>query len=224
MPDASELFRFFDRHASFHVTEGRRLPHWSQEGTVIFITWRAWDSMPRHVLEAWQAERAAWLHQRGIDPNADNMHGQMEKLPYAVRREYQRLLFSRWEGCLDTCFGACVLRRPELAHVVAESLRYFDGDRYLLIDFVVMPNHVHVLAAFPSEEGMRKQCASWKHYTAVRLDQALGVQGKFWASDSYDHLVRGADQFDGLRRYIAENPRRAKLQPGQFIHYSRESL
>jgi type I restriction enzyme R subunit len=114
-----------------------------------------------------------------------------------------------------------VLRSVELAKIVAESLRHFDDDRYLLFDFVVMPNHVHVLAAFSDEDAMLEQCESWKHYTATRINRRLTQHGHFWQQDGFDHHVRNENQFDGLRRYIAENPQKARLREGEYKHYSR---
>ena len=85
-----------------------------------------------------------------------------------------------------------------------------------------MPNHVHVLAAFPDEESMLKQCESWKHFTAMQINRQLGRKGRFWQQDGFDHLVRSERQFEHLRRYIAENPTRAGLQPGEYLHESKE--
>jgi putative transposase len=115
-----------------------------------------------------------------------------------------------------------VLRRPELSAIVAESLLKFDGERYELTDFVVMPNHVHVLAAFPDEDSMLRQCDSWKHFTGREIHRTLGRRGKFWQQDGFDHLVRSIEQFTHLRRYIAENPRKARLRPDEYRHYSKE--
>jgi type I restriction enzyme R subunit len=187
-----------------------------------FITWRTWDSMPRQVVEAWLAEREAWLVRHGVDPRADDWRLLVNRLPVAERREFHAQLYSRWEESLDECRGACVLRQTELGRVVADSVRHFDNDRYLLSAFVVMPNHVHVLAAFTDAEKMLKQCVSWKHYTAVRINKALGRRGRFWEVDDFDHLVRSPEQFAFLREYIAENPRRARLRPGEYVHYSRD--
>jgi type I restriction enzyme R subunit len=142
----------------------------------------------------------------------------------AVRQEFHRMFSARWEESLDECRGTCPLRRPELAGVVVDSLRFFDGDRYFLTDFVVMPNHVHVLAAFLSPEQMLKQCASWKHYTAVQINRALGRRGHFWEDDAFDHLVRRPEQFEYLRKYVADNPRRAGLRSDDFVHYTRVNL
>jgi len=113
------------------------------------------------------------------------------------------------------------LSKPELAEVVANSLMKFDGDRYLLTDFVIMPNHVHLLAAFPDEESMLSQCEAWKHFTATQINRALGTKGRFWQQDGFDHLVRSEEQFLTLRRYIEENPVHAKLSSGEFIHYAK---
>jgi putative transposase len=88
---------------------------------------------------------------------------------------------------------------------VADSLHHFDGDRYYLSDYVVMPNHVHLLAAFPSEDAMLGQCESWKHYMARQINAIVHQQGRFWQQDVFDHLVRSAEEFHHLRKYIAEN-------------------
>jgi len=84
-----------------------------------------------------------------------------------------------------------------------------------------MPNHVHLLAAFRDEEGMLAQRESWKHYTAVRINRILGRKDRFWEQDGFDHLVRSEDGFDHYRRYIADNPGKAQLRPGEFLHFSK---
>ncbi|HEX3313248.1 MAG TPA: transposase [Gemmataceae bacterium] len=116
---------------------------------------------------------------------------------------------------------ACALKQPNLAKIVGESLLHFDGDRYVMPDFVVMPNHVHLLAQFATADGMKAQCKSWKHYMAVHINRAIGAFDTFWQSESFDFLVRTPEQFEAIRRYIEENPVRAKLRAGEFLHYRR---
>jgi type I restriction enzyme R subunit len=212
--------QIFDPKQDVLVVEGR-LPHWSQAGTLAFITWRTWDSIPAPVLNRWLAERCEFLSRHGIDPHARDWPRRLERLPFDVREEFRRTLADRWNRSLDECHGACVLRRPELAKIVADSLIHFDGDRYELTDYVVMPNHVHLIAAFYDEESLLAQCDSWKHFTATRINRALRRSGRFWQQDGFDHLIRSLEQFDSLRRYIAENPERARLRPGEFAHYSK---
>ncbi|HEV8061780.1 MAG TPA: transposase [Gemmataceae bacterium] len=108
-----------------------------------------------------------------------------------------------------------------MAEIVARSLHHFDGARYLLLDFVIMPNHVHLLAAFPDEQGMLNQCESWKHYTATQINRRLKRKDRLWQQDAFDHLVRSEAQLQYLRKYIADNPARARLKPGEFVHFSK---
>jgi type I restriction enzyme R subunit len=213
----------FDPKAEYGVVE-RKLPHWSQAATICFITWRTQDSIPRPVLNRWHAHRDDWLRRHGVDPNAADWKAQLMKLDRPLPSEFLRIFSERWHSQLDACHGACVLRRPELAQIVEESLKKFDGERYELTDFVVMPNHVHMLAAFASEEGMLDQCEGWKHFQAVQINRQIGGSGRFWQQDGFDHLVRSVEEFEGLRRYIAANPVKARLRPGEFLHYSKTLL
>jgi putative transposase len=209
----------FDPTQEYTVIE-RRLPHWSQAGTIAFITWRTWDSMPQKVIRQWQAERSEWLRKQGINASHPGWEVQLRRLDAKLVRDLRRFLSERWNDHLDQCHGACVLGRPELAKVVAESLRRFDGDRYELTDFVVMPNHVHLLVVFPDDATQLKQCAAWKHYTAAKINKHLDRMGRFWQQDAFDHLVRSAEQFQYLRQYVMENPKKANLQPGEYELYS----
>jgi putative transposase len=211
----------FDPKQDFAVVQ-RRLPHWSQAGTVAFVTWRTWDSIPENVYRAWVAEGKAWLIRHGVNPKRDDWEARLNRLGPTAVNEYRMLVSDRWNDSLDGCHGACVLKRPELAQIVADSLASFDGDRYELTDYVVMPNHVHLLAAFPDEDSMLPQCKSWKTFTATCLNRALGRSGRFWQQDGFDHLVRSLEQFEFYRRYIADNPGRAGLKGGEYLHWTRE--
>jgi putative transposase len=211
--------QFFDREQAVSIV-CKRLPHWSQAGTVAFITWRTADSMPPSVVARWVEERSALLGQFGIAEDAD-WHDQLEALPIGERQKLQWSIFENWDNYLDRSAGDCVLERPELSQIVADSLQHFDEDRYLLTDFVVMPNHVHLLAAFADDDAMLAQCASWKRFTARQINEALGRKGELWQTDGFDHLVRSPEQFERFRRYIADNPKRANLRPGSYRLYSK---
>jgi type I restriction enzyme R subunit len=209
----------FDPSEDFSVVL-RQLPHWSQAGTISFMTWRTWDSIPQTVLEEWIVDRNKWLLCHGISPDED-WHKRIERLSPSLRREFHRRISDRWNDALDSCFGECVLRLPTLSQIVANSLLHFDEERCRLTDFVIMPNHIHLLAAFPNEESMLTQYDSWKHYTATQINRQLGRNGRFWQQDGFDHLVRSLNQFEYLRKYIANNPNRARLQPGEYIHWTK---
>ena len=214
--------QYFDPQQEIVAWEGRRLPHWGQAGTVCFATWRTWDSIPEGVLKRWRLERVAWLRKLGIDPQAPTWKIEVQRLPTAQTQQFRNLTAERWDNELDKGGGACVLRRAEFSRIVADSLLHFDGDRYEMLDFVVMPNHVHLLAAFPSAESMEAQFRSWKRFTSRKIQEDLGTSGRFWQVEDFDHLVRSEDQFFHFRKYIAENPHKANLKLGDYQHYSKE--
>ena len=159
--------QFFDREQD-HSIVWKRLPHWTQAGAITFITWRTADSMPKEVLNRWMWERDEFLRKNGLDPTGDWKQA-LSQLPPKARGRIRWWLFNEWDRRLDDGAGACVLAEPQFSLIVMNSLQHFDGDRYLLTDAVVMPNHVHLLAAFRSEELMLEQCRSWKHFTATAI-------------------------------------------------------
>jgi putative transposase len=70
-------------------------------------------------------------------------------------------------------------------------------------------------------ETMLAQVESWKRWTAKEINAALGQHGRFWQDESFDHLVRAEDAFQKFRRYIAENPVKARLKNDEFTHWKR---
>jgi type I restriction enzyme R subunit len=211
--------RYFDPKQEFTVA-WKTLPHWAQAGTVCFITWRTADSLPIAVQKKITAERRVLLFKAGLNPDED-WKRRLEALSAKNRGRIQWKLFTAWDRQLDKSLGECVLARPEVSHVVEQSLKHFNGDRYLLTDSVIMPNHVHVLVAFRDEEMLIKQCTSWKRYTACRINELVGLTGDFWQPEQFDHLVRSPEQFEHYRRYIAENPIKANLPFAAYRVYSK---
>ena len=210
------LGEVFDPKAELSVLEHFR-PHWSQAGAVVFITFRTHDSIPRAVLQKWEREKQAWLRRRGHS-DTDHWSVIIPKLPEKDRVDFQKEFHRCREDFLDTCHGRCLLRRPELAQIVADALLHFDGERYRMGDFIVMPTHVHLLAAFATTEAMARQCDSWLHYTAFQINRTIGERDKFWQQEPFDHLVRSLEQYEYLLQYIAYNPRKARLKPGEYLY------
>ena len=214
----SELY-FFDRTQDYTVLE-RKLPHWVQPGVVSFITLRTDDSIPKPVLARWREDRAEWLRQRAINPIASGWRQRLAELESSEQEDFYRRFSAKWHSELDAGYGACMLQQPELAAIVSESLRHADGEKYCLTDFIVMPNHVHILCAFIDEMGLLSVCESWKRFTARQINKATGQTGRFWQQDGFDHLIRSEEQFRHFQKYIQENAQKAGLMPGQSLHYS----
>ncbi len=215
-------FLFFDQEQEVAISH-RSLPHWHQFGVTYFVTFRTGDSLPAPVLARWVAERDAWLRRHGIDPST-NWQETLRGLSAALQKEFHRTFSEAFEDYLDAGYGDCLLGRSDLARVVADSLLHFDGQRYHMGDFVVMPNHVHLLVCLLGENDLDVQCKSWKHYTATQINKRIGRRGHLWQPEGFDHIVRSEDRFMGFRRYIADNPRKANLCPGQYLLYQRADL
>ncbi len=184
----------FDPKAPVGFLRGGNLPHWRQDGVTYFVTWRTEDSMSKERVDAWFAEREEWLkqHPEPWDTNTEE--------------EYYRLFPDRWEKWLDEHHGECLLARPELRKIVEDVLCHDDGVKYRLKDFVVMPNHVHVLVTPLGKNTLSEAVQEWKSVSAHRISKALGRKGGFWQKEYFDHIVRSAEQLEKFQHYIQSNP------------------
>jgi putative transposase len=75
--------------------------------------------------------------------------------------------------------GAVQPRNPRVGEPVASALRFWDGKRYRLVAWCVMPNHVHVVCRLFAGEELATVLHGWKSYTAQRANAILGRKGAF---------------------------------------------
>ena len=182
----------------------RHLPHWRQDGATYFVTFRLADSIPQEKLRQWVREQEEWL-EKNPEPHTP-----------AQRAEFHEKFTDRFHHWLDAGTGACVLRKPEISAIVEAALRHFDGERYALGHFVVMPNHVHAVVKPMQEHLLKDILHSWKSFTANQINKALDRNGALWQDESFDCIVRSTAQLDKVAFYIQENPAKAGLKPGDF--------
>jgi type I restriction enzyme R subunit len=195
---------FFNQHAEVDKTT-HHLPHWQQGEAWVFVTWRLGDSLPKAKLDQWKEERAIWLSQ------------QPEPWDEKTEAEYHDRFSRQIDEWLDLGSGSCVLKDPANAKVVADAVRHFDGDRYGLASFVVMPNHVHVLFRPLGNNTLAEILKSWKGFTAREINKRTGKTGPLWQDEYWDRLIRNERHFFKVAEYIRENPVKAKLREGEFI-------
>ncbi len=115
------------------------------------------------------------------------------------------------ERLIDAGYGSCLLRQPPYAEIVSRALSYFDGTRYRLIAWVVMPNHVHALIEQIEGWPLAAVVQCWKSFSARQIGRAKGTKGKIWAADYFDRFIRDAPHFSSAVAYIEENPVKARL-------------
>ena len=144
------------------------LPHFDVANIMQTITFRLGDSLPSTLREEWNA---------------------------ALKLEKDADLRARIETHLDNGCGACYLRDARIAELVENAMLHFDGKRYGLIAWVVMPNHVHAMIETRSGFPLTDVMHSWKSYTAKEANKILRRSGLFWESEYFDRYVRSQTHF-----------------------------
>ena len=168
------------------------LPHFDSGKIVQSVTFRLVDSLPQEKLKI--------------------LEEQLSSLPNTLAERERRTSIEQW---LDAGLGCCVLRHPEIAELVQSALLRFDGERYKIIAWCIMPNHVHVL--IEPKIALASIVKSWKSWTgkyarikAMELELAVPDHG-FWMREYWDRFIRNEEHFQKSIRYIHENPVKAKL-------------
>ena len=187
----------------------RILPHWSQDGCTYFVTFRLADSVAAPIWKKWKEQRTAWLtmHPKPWDSE--------------TQKDYNAKFPAQMELWLDAGYGSCALDDPNLREQVVKSMHHFDGLHFTLGDYVLMPNHVHVLVTPHEGHTLAKILAGWKRVSGHAILLITGGAKPFWMAEDFDHVVRSERQLQHFRNYIAENPQKAKLRPGTWTHWMR---
>lgn len=162
------------------------LPHLDEPERIQFITYRLADSMPQSMLDA--ADEAL-------------RRGDITEPGRRKRIEYY----------LDQGHGACWLKDPAAARMVENSLRYYDGERYRLLAWCVMPNHVHALAEMMDGHPLEDVIQNWKSYTAHEMNRLFKRHGRVWQPEGFDRYIRDEIHFQRVVGYIEDNPVHAGL-------------
>jgi len=181
------------------------LPHADFPGLMQMITYRLADSLPAGVL--------------------NRIRDELHSTPTNQQEVEKRRLIERW---LDAGQGSCALRQPGAAECVVRTWQRFAGERYGLLAWVVMPNHVHVLVRVCDGATLGKIVQSWKSYTGRRMaelglgvprdgDPRGGVSGgggtgtSVWMRDYWDRSIRDERHLSAAVEYIHNNPVKAGL-------------
>lgn len=85
-----------------------------------------------------------------------------------------------------------------------------------------MPNHVHSLFVPFEAWTLERILHSWKSYSAKEINVRIHASGSVWQKDYFDRLVRDESHFRNCVRYIRRNPIKARLRPGEFLHWESE--
>lgn len=164
------------------------LPHFDGGEIPQTVTFCLFDSLPRLLLEQWRIE-----------------------LSHLLKKEAQLERRKRIEAYLDRGGGSAWMNNPSVANEVQNALLFFDGIRYFLQAWVVMPNHVHALLTPNAGRKLGGILHSWKSYTANECNKLLKRSGDFWQTETFDRYVRNEKHYYNAVRYIENNPVKAGL-------------
>jgi putative transposase len=179
----------------------RHLPHWRQDGATYFVTFRLKDSLPKVKLDELASLRREW----------EKIHSPpwgKEVLESLARQQVEQM-----ETWLDQGMGSCVLKEPTCAAFLTQAMHHFDGERYELNAYVVMPNHCHAILRplACAEHPLEAILGSWKQFSGKRINQRCGVTGDVWQQECYDRIVRDEEHLYRCLQYIGQNPAKASL-------------
>jgi len=196
--------KYFSRWAETKVHR-HHLPHWSQNEVWCHATWRLADSIPMDKLRVWREQKNIWMENN--PPPWDE----------ETENEYHTIFSQQMEDWMDQGMGSCVLRDPENAAIIADALLFFNGERYELSAFAVMPNHTHVLFSPRGGYAIAEIIKSWKGYTAYLINKRMNRDGELWQEDYWDRLVRNERHFYKVNEYVKNNPEKAGLKAGFVV-------
>ena len=167
------------------------LPHYDAAYKYQMITYRLADSLPQKFLQ-------------DLGARASCPQSQIE-----VRVKTEELL--------DKGYGSCLLKESACAKIVIDAWQYFDGQRYDLLAYVVMPNHIHVLIKTYESYSLSDIIHSWKSFTSNKIQTHLKSAGKMptlpaiWQQEYWDRFIRDEKHFASSINYILDNPVKAGL-------------
>jgi 1-hydroxy-2-methyl-2-(E)-butenyl 4-diphosphate synthase len=184
------------------------LPHWKIDGGIYAVTFRLADSLPTEVLNRYREARDLISEKIEILSKLDSSRSQLDDL-LSLREELNHLETSIIEPALNQGHGTCLFKNEQNAELLANALKHFDGTRYDLLAWCIMPNHVHVIHKPAKGEELDKILHSWKSYTSHEINKLNGTSGSIWQKESYDHLIRDGKDLRNQIDYILNNPTKA---------------
>lgn len=98
-----------------------------------------------------------------------------------------------------------LFRNEPIARLFLEVLfHYRDHKNYLLHEFVLMPDHFHLLIS--PTLSLERSLQLIKGGFSYRARKELGFTGEIWEKSLYDRRVREAEDYYNFKQYIRQNP------------------
>jgi putative transposase len=111
-----------------------------------------------------------------------------------------------------TSMGKSLFQTERNAFLLVDILRSLVKERaFELHDFVIMPDHLHMLLTMHEATTVEKAMQLIKGRFSFQLKKDLGFSGEVWQRGFSEVQVMNRTSFEAHRKYIAENPVKAGL-------------
>ena len=108
--------------------------------------------------------------------------------------------------------GRTIFQISEIAEILINALfHYRDRGAYLLHEFVLMPDHLHLLLTPGPTTALEKAIQLVKGGSSHRIHRARNQRMEIWQQGFYDWTIRDEHDWQTKVDYIRMNPVRAKL-------------
>jgi putative transposase len=110
-----------------------------------------------------------------------------------------------WEGC-------SAFQVTETAEILLTTLfHYRDSGAYLLHEFVIMPDHLHLMLTPNSQTSLEKAVQLIKSGSSHRIHRERDGRTEIWQVGFHDWTIRDLDDWRAKSNYIRMNPVKARL-------------
>jgi putative transposase len=110
----------------------------------------------------------------------------------------------------ETWCRRSLFNKDRWAKLLLDTLYHYRGEAYLLHEFVIMPDHIHILIT--PLTSLERAVQLIKGGFSFRAKKELGSNMEVWQKGFQDHRIRDAGNYAQHIRYIHENPVRRHLR------------
>ena len=111
-----------------------------------------------------------------------------------------------------TAAGRSLFQTERMANLLIDVFRSkMRAGKFTVLDFVIMPNHVHILLSVPGETSIEEALQLIKGNFSFRARNELEFHGEVWQRGFSDVRITDQQSFNKHREYIENNPIRAGL-------------
>ena len=179
----------------------RRRPHWQHEGAWHFITFRLEGTLPLKIIQQLNFESKEFEN--------------LLKNKYSDKTETQAFYLYQWrfewiDNYLDKQSNLTYLKENKVAKIVRDAIYFYQPKEYQLDEWVIMPNHVHLLIKPNTGIKLNKMLQRIKSFTGKEINKLFKFHGSFWQAEGFDHWVRSGKLMH-WQQYIINNPVKAGL-------------